>query len=197
MRGPLRLFAGVLAGMALAVPAHGTEWHSSYQDLTPRACPDPTPGRALRAGDHATTVMRCPPVAGFRLQVTFHPHAHEVQISDRQRTLGTLAFLSGLGPKAEWRGPKRGSSIDVRALIIRLGAADLADEKAALLAVMKVSPEAVCLMGVVDIRSNPEANGRARAEADQRADAFNCASDAALVFGHSTAFAEAFVDRLR
>ncbi len=81
-------------------------------------------------------------------------------------------------------------------MIVRVGAADLADEKSSLLAIMKVSPEAICLLGVVDVRANPDANSLARREADERAEQFSC-DNPAVVLGASSAFAEAFIERLR
>lgn len=197
MRGIQRLFAGFLAGMAPAMPVHAADWHSAYQNLTTKACPDPASDRSARQGDHATTVMLCPPFAGFRLRVNFYPNAHEVQIvvpGNRVKP-ARLAFLSGLGPRIEWRGPKRGSTLVPQAAILRLGAAELADEKAAVLAIFKLSPDRACLMGVVDIATNPEANRLARQEADRLIPTFQCGADEARVLGQSSAFAQAFLER--
>lgn len=197
MRGIQRLFAGFLAGMALAMPAYAAEWHSAYQNLTIEACPDTASVRSGRQGDHATTTLICPPFAGFRLRVNFYPNSHEVQIAvpRNKGKPARLVFLSGLGSNIEWRGPKRSSVLVPRAAILRLGAADLADEKAAVLAIFKLSPDRACLMGVVDIATNPEANRLARQEADRLIPAFRCGADKARVLGQLSAFAQAFLER--
>jgi hypothetical protein len=81
-------------------------------------------------------------------------------------------------------------------MIVRVGAADLADEKSTLLAIMNIWPEALCLLGVVDVRANPDANGLARRKADELAERSSC-DQPAVVLGESSAFAETFVERLR
>jgi hypothetical protein len=188
----------VLMGMALVAPARSAEWQSAYQDISVSACPDTNPRPLKQRSDHEATLRVCRPFLGYKVGLNEYPHRHELRVAPpgQGSTAATLAFLSGLGPRIEWRGPLRGAAISPRALIVRVGAADIGDEKAALLAILKVSPEAACLVGVVDVRTNPDANGVARREADRFTDGFSCNSPAEIL-GQSSAFAEAFIGRLR
>jgi hypothetical protein len=188
----------VLVAIAPFSVARSAEWQSSYQDLSARICLDRNPEPAGRRADHAAAVRACPAFLGYRIEVIEHPHRHELRITPPERgsAAASLVFLSGLGPRAEWRGPKSKAAILPRALIVRVGAADLGDEKSALLAIMKISPQANCLIGVVDVRTNPDANAVARREADSLAEGFSCGSPS-KVLGQTSPFAEAFIEQQR
>lgn len=198
MRRPGSLAVFVLMGMALVSPAHAAEWQSAYQDISVRACPDTNPRPLKQRSDHEAALRVCRPFLGYRVGLNEYPHRHELRVAPpgQGSKAATLGFLSGLGPRIEWRGPLSGTAVSPRALIVRIGAADIGDERAALLAIMRVSPEAVCLLGVVDARANPDANGVARREADRLAEGFDCDRPAEIL-GQSSAFAEAFIERLR
>lgn len=198
--GSTRVLA-VLMLMCLATisAAQSVEWRSAYQQIAGPACPDSNPKPAKQRADHEAALHTCRPFLGYRVAIHFYPNRHELRVTPHQPggKTTTLGFLSGLGPRIEWLGPARGTTIAPRALIVRIGAADLGDEKSALLAVMKVTSQGVCLVGVVDVRVNPNANGLARREAERRIDAFRCDADIVDVLGESSGFAEAFVERLR
>lgn len=198
MRAARTLAVLILMGFAPFSAARSAEWQSSYQDLSVRSCPDRNPKPARQRADHEAALRVCPAFLGNQIEVIEQPHRHELRVMPAKRgsAAASLAFLSGLGPRAEWRGPKSGATIHPRALIVRVGAADLGDEKSALLAVMKVSAEAVCLIGVVDVRANPDANSVARREADRLAEGFRCGSPAEAL-GQTSPFAEAFIGQQR
>lgn len=188
----------ILIGIAPFSAARSAEWQSSYQDLSARTCPDRNPKPARQRADHEAATRACPAFLGYQIEVTEHPHRHELRVTPPKQggASASLTFLSGLGPRGEWRGPKSGATILPRAFIVRVGAADLGDEKSALLAVMKVSQEAVCLIGVVDVRANPDANVVARREADRLSEDFRCGRPAE-VLGQSSPLAEAFIGQQR
>jgi len=188
-----------LTGVASFSAAQSAEWRTVYQEIAGRACSDTNPRPARPRGDHEATRRICPAYLGFKVVIEEFPNRHELRITQQAQAgkSATLGFLSGLGPRIEWLGPARGATIMPRALIVRIGAADIGDEKSSLLAVMKVASQEACLVGVLDVRTNPDANEVARREAKKRAESFRCDSDPIDVLGERSELAEAFVDRLR
>lgn len=199
MRFTRALAVLALVGFAPISAAQSAGWRSAYQEIAGTACPDSNPKPAKQRADREAALHVCRPFLGYRVAIHFYPNRHELHVTPPQQgsKTATLGFLSGLGPRIEWLGEPRGGTIAPRALIVRIGAADLGDEKSALLAVMKVTEQAVCLVGVVDVRVNPDANVVARREAERRVDTFRCGADAVDVLGESSGLAEGFIERLR
>lgn len=184
--------------LALAAPpaASAEPFRSVYQDITLRTCRDLNPTPPDRRGDHATVPVRCPPFAGYGVAFVFYPNLHTMRIDPPGGTSADaqLRFRSGLGKRLEWRGPARGKGIEPRAAIVRVGHSDRAGAPASLLAILKVSPEAICWVGVVDARAK-DANVQARRAADEMAQDFACDRDRPMVFGTPTPAAQDFLEQ--
>lgn len=184
----LTAFGGPTLSSAIFAP------ESRYTDLVGRSCQvDPVVSDA-----GAEQTKRCPGFGGARVVVTAGHTAVALgyEWSGNKKADEVLSNWS-LGYKLEWRGYKTDSGFDPYATVIRVlfnSGAEPADRP--VLAIMRIRRGEACVMGVVDIATNPDAYDMARELADRRAHGFVCGRDTARVEGVATERASQLVGRL-
>jgi hypothetical protein len=99
----------------------------------------------------------------------------------------TLASFNGEGDKIEWRA-ERGSDGKLKpfATIMAWSTTVSGGEepvKGEVLVVTRLAPGAVCHVGYVDAKANPDANALAQKIADENARKFRCGADKSIVLG--------------
>ena len=180
------------AGLPLSSAIFAPE--SRFTDLVGRSCHTEPFGGDLAAEQ----TKRCAGLGGAKVVITAgQSHvALGYEWSGRERAEEVLRNWS-LGYKLEWRGYKTDSGFEPYATIIRVlfnTGAEPADRP--VLAVMRVRRGEACIMGVVDIATNPDAYEMARQLADRRALGFLCGRDTASLEGVATARASELLTRL-
>jgi len=117
-----------------------------------------------------------------RVMISFGPRAE-----DEPAARQTLASFNGEGDKIEWRIDTRANQRRPFAAIMRWSTTkpdDKGDQiDGEMLVVTRLPPGAVCHVGYVDGRANPNAIELAREIADARAREFRCGKDKAIVLG--------------
>ncbi len=100
----------------------------------------------------------------------------------------TLAAFNGEGKTVEWRYVKGTGKPRPFATIMRWSTTVSADNGDAIrgqvLVVTRLAPGAVCHVGYVDARANPDANALAQKIADTNARSFRCGVDKPVILGH-------------
>ncbi|MGE0562978.1 MAG: hypothetical protein AB7O50_00545 [Pseudolabrys sp.] len=98
----------------------------------------------------------------------------------------TLAAFNSEGKVIEWRLAGEGENAKPFATIIRWSTT-VGDQdppvRGQVLVITRLGPGGVCHVGYVDARVNPDANALAQKLADERARAFRCGTDKAMVEG--------------
>jgi hypothetical protein len=120
--------------------------------------------------------------ADQRVTISFGPRAKEEPAAHQ-----TLASFNGEGKKIEWRIETIENRKRPFAAIMRWSTTKPDDKgdsvRGEVLVVTRLPPGAVCHVGYVDGRANPNANELAREIADKNARAFRCRKDAPVVLG--------------
>ena len=100
----------------------------------------------------------------------------------------TLASFNGEGDNIEWRGERGGDGkFKPFATVMRWSTTvSSGDEpvKGEVQVVTRLAPGAVCHVGYVDAKANPDANVLARKIADEHARQFRCGADKPIVLGN-------------
>ena len=100
----------------------------------------------------------------------------------------TLAAFNGEGKTIEWRSERAASGkAKPFATIMRWSTTiSSGDElvRGQVLVVTRLAPGAVCHIGYVDARANPDANALAQKIADEHARNFRCGADKPVMFGN-------------
>ena len=184
-----RLFIGVLTaagGLLAASAASAQTVEYAYTPLDTAKCPhvrgkEPEDyGSWTCKGYGGMTVW----VAGGdqRMFVSFGPRARNEPAAKQ-----TLAAFNSEGKNVEWR-LVRGSDGKLRpfAAILRWNTTisnESGTVRGQVLVVTSLPPGAVCHVGYVDGRANPNANDLAREIADKHARSFRCGADTPIVLG--------------
>jgi len=163
----LRLVLPLVALLTAAVAVGSPRMTSVYTSLDAAKC------RTLEAHEvGASSVQRCPGVAGYHLLVLDDDNRMSITIEDPKGAkhpleLWTLvsSHFSTLGKTAEWRVDATAKPVKPAALIVRFNAADPETTKeTSFLAVIKISDAAACLVDMIP--PDKEQNQRAQASAD-------------------------------
>jgi len=183
-----RSLAGVLAAIFLvaAPPASAQKIESVYTPLDVRKCAH-VRGRAPE--DYGS--WTCKGYGGIAVWVaagdqwvlvSFGPRA-----KDEPAARQTLASFNSEGRSIEWRVERGTGKPRAFAAILRWNTT-ISDERGTVrgqvLVVTRLPPGAVCHVGYVDGRANPNANELAREIADRHARGFRCGTDKAVVLGN-------------
>jgi hypothetical protein len=177
----------IFALVALAAsPAAAQTIESAFTDFDLKKCRH-TPGTV--AEDYGE--WRCKGYNGIpvwmgaadqRVMISFGPRAKQEPAAHQ-----TLASFNGEGKKIEWRIEKRTNRSQPFAAIMHWSTTkpdDKGDQvRGEVLVVTRLSPGAVCHIGYVDGRANPNANELAREIADKHARDFHCRKDKPTVLG--------------
>lgn len=166
------LFAALILSWAAAPAAPAARVDSVYTDLAPARCKTIETSK-----EAASSVQRCPGVAGYALLVEDNDLRQSVTVvtPDGKRhplnywQVVTTAF-SSVGERAEWRVVREGKRLRPVALIVRVNASENAgspEQKTSYLAVAKITAGAVCVTDKV--KGGPSANEEARRAADASA----------------------------
>jgi hypothetical protein len=120
--------------------------------------------------------------ADQRVMISFGPRAKEEPAAHQ-----TLSSFNGEGEKIEWRIEKSANQKPPFAAIMHWSTTKPDDKgdpvRGEVLVVTRLPPGAVCHVGYVDGRANPNANELAREIADKNARKFRCRKDAPVVLG--------------
>ncbi len=167
------LFAALALSWPAAAAAPAARVDSVYTDLSPARC------KTVKTSEEgASSVQRCPGVAGYSLLVEDNDMRQSVTVvaPDGKRhplnywQVVTTAF-SSVGGKAEWRVAREGKRVRPVALIVRVNASEnpaSPEQKTSYLAVAKITPGGVCVTDKV--KGGPTANEEARRAADASSD---------------------------
>jgi hypothetical protein len=146
-----------------------TKLKSIYTDLSESKC------KTLEVDkETGSSTQRCPGVAGYKLLVLDDDARQSITVvtpSGKEHPLNlwvviTYAF-SSVGPRAEWRVRSNNGKVSPTALIVRVNASEDSTNPSRLtsyLAVVKVTPEEICV--TQKIRPGANANEIARNAAD-------------------------------
>lgn len=105
------------------------------------------------------------------MSVTYHGLMVRTTIARKDgKSLDVLAPYDA-GPKIEWRGDKSAGGFTPTSAILRLSARGDDGRPASALVVLKLAPEQDCLLAVIDVKANRNANDLARQTADTAASA--------------------------
>jgi hypothetical protein len=146
---------------------------STYTELSGPRCIDVKADR-----ETGSSVRQCPGAGGMFLFVLDDDNRMSVTVVTPDKKEHPLNYwdvvtrsFSSLGEKAEWRISSQNGAPTPMALIVRVNYSDQSDpekpRKGSYLAVAKITPDAVCVVGRVPAGAN--ANERAREEADRSA----------------------------
>jgi hypothetical protein len=118
-----------------------------------------------------------------RIYVSYGPNARKEPAAKQ-----TLASFNGEGEKIEWRAARdAGGKLKAFAAIMRwsttVSAGD-APVKGEVLVVTRLAPGAVCHVGYVDAKANPDGNTLAQKIADEHARKFRCGVDKPIALGN-------------
>lgn len=164
--------AGLLAGLGLigiAGPLAAQSPTSAYTELDLERC------RVIAQSREVESIAwRCPGRGGVALVVSAGDGRYDVDAGIDNGEWESLPELNELGPRVEWR--LRGGR--PFAIIFRLISADETLARRSVLVVETIGRPARpgCQVALID-GAAPDANGRARAEADARAARFRCGVD--------------------
>jgi len=151
-----------LAAIAIALPAVAAE--SQYSPLGNEACKlDKAASRKItRHEDFDPMLYRCGTTNGRAVSVTYLGLQVRVLLARKAGKSLELSTYYDAGPKIEWRGPRGAPT----AAILRLSSRGDDGKPSSALAVVKLSPDQDCLIGIIDVKANPQANELARQTAD-------------------------------
>jgi hypothetical protein len=154
------LFA--LAAVAVALPAVAAE--SQYSPLGSAVCHlDKAASRKItRHEDFDPMLYRCGTANGRVVSVTYLGLQVRVLLARKTGKSLELSTYYDAGPRIEWRGPKGAPT----AAILRLTSRGDDGKPSSVLAVVKLTPEQDCLIGIIDVKTNPQANDLAQQAAD-------------------------------
>jgi hypothetical protein len=161
------VFAAVLGVQAEA------QVGSVYTDLSGPKCRTVKTDRETGGSE-----QKCPGVGGFHLLVADDDERMSVTVVSPDGKSHPLDYwevittaFSSLGKKAEWRVTRKQGRVEPFALIVRVEASEQEDpgnpKKRSYLAVAKITPAAICVVG--KINSVGDANAQARQAADNSA----------------------------
>lgn len=180
-----RLIVSALAVLATS-PAAAQTIESAFTDFDLKKCRH-IPGEVEE--DYGE--WRCKGYGGMpvwmgaadqRVMISFGPRA-----KDEPAAHQTLASFNGEGKKIEWLIEKSANQKRPFAAIMRWSTMkpdDKGDQvRGEVLVVTRLLPGAICHVGYVDCRANPNANELAREIADKYAREFRCRKDAPVVLG--------------
>jgi len=162
----LRLALPLVALLTATVAVGSPRMTSVYTSLDAAKC------RTLETHEvGASSVQRCPGVAGYHLLVLDDDNRMSITVEDPKGgkhplELWTLvsSHFSTLGKVAEWRVDATAKPVQPAALIVRFNAADPETKETSSLAVIKISGTAACLVDVIP--PGKEQNQIARESAD-------------------------------
>jgi hypothetical protein len=187
----LRAFAAVTFAVAMALPARAETIASVTTPFNVDKCAHKQGREAEDAGE-----WRCSGYDGIairmtagdvRVYVSFGPRAAREPAAQQ-----TLAAPNGEGESIEWRlAGAPGRKGRAFATIMRWTTAIPVDDpkvengtyRGEVLVVTRLGPGAVCHVGYVDARQNPNAMELARTIADRHARSFRCGQDKPVVLG--------------
>ena len=159
-----------LTGKVLAASA---KISSIYTPLAGKSC-------VLVKEDKETgnSLQSCPGVANGKVIVAYDDQRMSITLvlaEDKKEqpldlwTVVTKSF-SSLGASVEWRVMQDSKKSVPLALIVRVNATSSDGKKSSYLAIAKVSADQACVVDVISVASDRDANQRARRSADQSAD---------------------------
>jgi hypothetical protein len=191
----MRTILACLLLLGIGVPAEAAPPQSRYTSIENKDCRFEPVGDA--PGEAEDQLKTCPGLGGAKLLVNaFHT---SVRIGfawpGKPKAKIVLPVVSawGAGLKVEWRGIAGAKGFEPYAATVRMKYRE--DDKPGeqqVLAVMRVTRGAACLVGAVDVRANRDAYELARSLADT-APTFDCAKDAARIVGTATEWAKSVV----
>lgn len=144
-----------------ALPASAAE--SRYTNLGNTSCKlDQEASRQIKPHeDFKPLLYRCSGFAEREVSVTYHGLVVRTTLARKDgKSLDVLTPYDA-GPRIEWRGERAPT-----AAILRLSARDEDGRPASALAVVKLAPDQDCLVAVIDVKANRNANELAREAAD-------------------------------
>lgn len=177
-RLPIAAALGLLL-CALGGPAAAQLYNSSYTALKVDEC-------TVMATDDFGTTWACPGLKGMPVMVRESELRFRVSYgltsTTEKAAEQTLPPPNKLGEEIEWRVSNAEGSYKPFATILKFfvrGEGEAADRE--VLVVTKVSPGATCHVAYVDAVANADAEAMARQAADEKAAAFDCASEPEIV----------------
>lgn len=141
---------------------------SRYTNLGNKACKlDRAASRQVKPHeDFEPMLYRCGGLGDRQVSVTYHGLQVRTNIARKSgKNLDILAPYDA-GPKVEWRGDQGPSGFAPTSAILRLSARGDNRRPASALAVVRLTPEQDCLVAVIDVKANRNANDLARQTAD-------------------------------
>jgi hypothetical protein len=149
-----------LFALASASPAAKTKRESIYTSTVNTGC-----------SDNVENEMRCSGADGWYLDISDEGNIITVGVGRQDLTKEPLVLIGrSLGDKAEWRGIRSRKSFRTDALIIRMRPVEDDETTSSLLFIVKLNADGACLHGIVDAKTNREANALARTAADKLPD---------------------------
>jgi hypothetical protein len=176
--------------MSAPPPAAGQSIDSAYTSYDTKACPhrggrDPEDYGEWHCKGLGMAVLVS--AGDQRMTMSFGPRAKDEPAAGQ-----TLqGFNDAYKARIEWRLMRnaRGRAQPFAAIVrwntFLLSGSDAPDKavKGQVLVVTRLGPGGVCHVGYVDALANADANALARAIADERARAFNCATEKPIILG--------------
>ncbi|MDH7795264.1 MULTISPECIES: hypothetical protein [unclassified Beijerinckia] len=172
---PLLLTLFATAGLLHAASALAAE--SRYTNLGNQECKldQAASGQIKPHEDFKPLLYRCNGLGERQVSVTYHGLMVRTTLARADgKSLDVLTPYDA-GPRIEWRGEGRSSAFAPTAAILRLSARGDDGRPASALAVLKLTPEQDCLLAIIDVKANRNANELARDAADAAATA-SCGS---------------------
>ena len=163
----MRMSFGVLALLAVAglhaQPSSAAE--SRYTNLGNTGCKlDQEASRQIKPHeDFKPLLYRCNGLGERQVSVTYHGLVVRTTIARKDGKSLDILTPYGAGPKIDWRGERKAAPT---AAILRLSARGDDGQPASALAVVKLAPEQDCLIAVIEVKANRNANEAAREIAD-------------------------------
>ena len=158
---------------SLSALAATVKINSVYTPLAGKSC-------VLVKEDKETgnSLQRCPGVANSKVLVAYDDQRMSITLvleegkAEQPLDLWTVVTksFSSLGASAEWRVMQDSKKAVPLALIVRVNATSSDGKKSSYLAIAKVSADQACVVDVIAVASDRDANQRARRSADQSAD---------------------------
>lgn len=126
--------------------------------------------------DFKPLLYRCSGLGERQVSVTYHGLMVRTTLARVDGKSLDILTPYDAGPRIEWRGDKGAGGFVPTAAILRLSARGDDDGRpASALAVLKLTPDQDCLLAIIDVKANRNANDLARDAADAAATA-SCGS---------------------
>ena len=140
-------------------------------------------------GDYAK--KRCPGLAGWRVYTEAKLRTVALQFRKPKGKVIEVASNDTIGTKLEWRGVRDKTGFTPHAVIVQLVVKEYSKQADVLanhnvLGVLRMEPNNVCLIAVVDEGANADALALARGTADKEAPALSCARLKPKIVGAAT-----------